>query len=53
VAILERIHTAIADLATARRQVQLATDQRWPRRTRGLTTTRKAFRLPPDRPLTE
>jgi len=51
--ILERIDAAIDSLASERRRVQLAADQAWPWRTKGVATIRKAFLLPPDRPLTE
>jgi hypothetical protein len=52
-ALLEKVELAIAQLAKLRRQVQLAADQAWPWRTQGVKSIRKAFLLPPDRPLTE
>jgi hypothetical protein len=52
-ALLEKIEAAIDSLAALRRQVQLAADQAWPWRTKGVATIRKAFLLPTDRPLTE
>lgn len=52
-ALLEKIALAITALARLRRQIQLAADQAWPWRTQAVKAIRKAFLLPPDRPLTE
>ena len=51
--LLETIQANIDKLASLRRQIQLAADQAWPWRTKGVTTIRKAFLLPTDRPLTD
>lgn len=48
---LEAIATQTDQLATIRREIQLAADQAWPWRTPGVKTTRKAFGLPEDRPM--
>ncbi|NBU09480.1 MAG: hypothetical protein EBS84_10740 [Proteobacteria bacterium] len=50
---LEAIGAQVADLASLRREIQLAADQAWPWRTPGVKTIRKAFGLPEDRPLPE
>lgn len=50
---LEAIGAQVADLASLRREIQLAADQAWPWRTHGVKTIRKAFGLPEDRPLPE
>jgi hypothetical protein len=53
----EKVNEAIAagvdTLAELRRQVQLAADQAWPWRTKGVAAIRKAFLLPADRPMKE
>ncbi len=51
--LLEKVKANIALLAGLRRQIQLAADQAWPWRKKGITTIRKAFLLPADRPLTD
>lgn len=48
---LETIAAQISILAGFRHSVQLAADQAWPWRNEGVTTLRKAFLLPVDRPL--
>lgn len=50
---LEAIGTQVTELASLRREIQLAADQAWPWRTPGVKTIRKAFGLPEDRPLAE
>lgn len=51
--LLEKVQTNIDTLASLRRQIQLAADQAYPWRKQGVSTIRKAFLLPVDRPLTD
>ncbi len=52
-ATLESVQAHITQLATLRHDIQLAADQAFPWRKPGVKTIRKAFLLPPDRPLGE
>ena len=50
---LEAIQTQVTQLIALRHDLQLAADQAFPWRKAGVKTIRKAFLLPPDRPLGE
>jgi hypothetical protein len=52
-ATLEQIILKVETLTTYRKEIQLAADQAWPWRKEGVTSIRKAFLLPADRPLSD